>query len=183
MHRYADENQYLEINRRTGPRICLPGPAQIFENPVEHESVKVKKAVLVSANQALVVYKPSSAGGKGQEEMIKDIGDTFQLKQWEEKRPSFHRSVLYGPMRYIPSPGEWTHEFSWHGADPADKARNVKDALKFSLLRVIPDCFYYNVKEVRTRDDTLITVKLMIFHQVHNWTSINDFFPCVPFCF
>ena len=82
MHRYADENQYLEINRRTGPRICLPGPAQIFENPVEHESVKVKKAVLVSANQALVVYKPSSAGGKGQEEMIKDIGDTFQLKQW-----------------------------------------------------------------------------------------------------
>ena len=70
-------------------------------------------------------------------------------------------------MRYIPSPGEWTHEFSWHGADPADKARNVKDALKFSLLRVIPDCFYYNVKEVRTRDDTLITVKLMIFHQVH----------------
>ena len=164
MHRYADENQYLEINRRTGPRICLPGPAQIFENPVEHESVKVKKAVLVSANQALVVYKP---GGKGQ----------------EEKRPSFHRNVLYGPMRYIPSPGEWTHEFSWHGADPADKARNVKDALKFSLLRVIPDCFYYNVKEVRTRDDTLITVKLMIFHQVHNWTSINDFFPCVPFCF
>ena len=165
MHRYADENQYLEINRRTGPRICLPGPAQIFENPVEHESVKVKKAVLVSANQALVVYRPSCSGGKGQE------------------RPSFERSVLYGPMRYIPSPGEWTHEFSWHGADPADKARNVKDALKFSLLRVIPDCFYYNVKEVRTRDDTLITVKLMIFHQVHNWTSINEFFPGVPFCF
>ena len=56
-HYYADEGEYLEVNRKAGPRLCLPGPVQMFRNPLEHESIRVRDAVMVSANQALVVYR------------------------------------------------------------------------------------------------------------------------------
>lgn len=56
-HHYADENEYLEVNQKAGPRLCLPGPVQMFRNPVQHESIYVKDSIMVSANQALVVYR------------------------------------------------------------------------------------------------------------------------------
>ena len=74
----------------------------------------------------------------------------------------------------MPKPDEWIHEFSWHGTDPNNKTAKVKDLfllgilfigyfcsssffsigqvkdmLKFKLLRIIADQFYYNVREVR----------------------------------
>ena len=66
----------------------------------------------------------------------------------KKDQDSFERTVFYGPMRYVPQPREWIHEFKWHGADPNDKCRQVKDAHRFHLLSIIPDCLYYNVKEV-----------------------------------
>ena len=47
--------------------------------------------------------------------------------------------------------------------------------LKFKLLRIIADQFYYNVREVRTKDDTTITVKLMIFFELvgSRWSCIG----------
>ncbi len=28
------------------------------------------------------------------------------------------RRVVHGPETFVPSPGEWLHEFSWHGPAP-----------------------------------------------------------------
>jgi hypothetical protein len=160
---YAGEGQYLEVNQRTGPRLCLSGPTQLYLNPIEHESIHIKEAILVSANEALVVY---SAGNQGEERIYSKIG--------EEKENSFERKVLYGPIRYIPKPSEWIHEFSWHGEDPTNKTQKVRGALKFKLLRVIADQFYYNVPEVRTKDDTQITVKLMVFFELVDVVKMLD---------
>merc|ERR1719391_1498021 len=83
-------------------------------------------------------------------------------------------------MRYVPKPGEWIHEFRWHGEEksPRDggtgKTKKVPGALRFKLLRTIADQFYYNVNEVRTKDDTMITVKLMIFFQLVNINKMLD---------
>ena len=46
--------------------------------------------------------------------------------------------------------------------------------LKFKLLRIIADQFYYNVREVRTKDDTTITVKLMIFFELVDVVKMLD---------
>jgi len=54
----------------------------------------------------------------------------------------------------------------WHGTDPTNKTRKIPGALKFIKLRVIPDQFYYNIEDVRTKDDALIKVKLMIFFEL-----------------
>ena len=32
---YAGEGQYLEVNQRNGPRLCLSGPTQLYLNPIE----------------------------------------------------------------------------------------------------------------------------------------------------
>jgi len=160
---YAGEGQYLEVNQRNGPRLCLAGPTQLYKNPIEHESIHVKDAVLVSANEALVVY---SAAKQGEGNIYSKVG--------EENENSFERKVLYGPIRYVPNPSEWIHEFKWHGEDPSNKTRKVKGALQFKLLRVIADQFYYNVPEVRTKDDTQITVKLMVFFELIDVVKMLD---------
>merc|ERR1719430_950649 len=160
---YAGEGQYLEVNQRNGPRLCLTGPIQLYFNPIDHESIHIKDAILVSANEALVVY---SAANQGEERIYSKIGD--------EKENSFERKVLYGPIRYVPKPSEWIHEFKWHGEDPSNKTRKVRGALQFKLLRVIADQFYYNVPEVRTKDDTQITVKLMVFFELIDVVKMLD---------
>jgi len=153
----------LEVNQRNGPRLCLTGPTQLYLNPIDHESIHVKDAILVSANEALVVY---SAAHQGEERIYSKIGD--------EKENIFERKVLYGPIRYVPKPSEWIHQFCWHGEDPTNKTKKVRGALKFQLLRVIADQFYYNVPEVRTKDDTQITVKLMVFFELVDILKMLD---------
>merc|ERR1711936_389432 len=160
---YAGEGQYLEVNQRNGPRLCLTGPIQPYFNPIDHESIHIKDAILVSANEALVVY---SAAHQGEEKIYSKIGD--------EKGNTFERKVLYGPIRYVPKPSEWIHQFCWHGEDPTNKTKKVRGALQFQLLRVIADQFYYNVPEVRTKDDTQITVKLMVFFELVDVLKMLD---------
>ncbi|GFO33634.1 type ii secretion system (t2ss), protein e, n-terminal domain, partial [Plakobranchus ocellatus] len=60
------------------------------------------------------------------------------------------------------------HEFEWHGTDPRNKARMVPGLNKFIRLPTIPDNFYYNVREVRTTDDTMLTVKVMLFYRMED---------------
>ena len=155
---YARDGQYLEVNYKNGPRQSVMGPVQMFLNPLDVEAIHVKDATLVSANEALVVYRSKDNKLTNHTENTKQRSDVIS--------ESFERIVLHGPIRYVPQPGEWTHEFSWHGSDPQNKARKVKGALSFTKLRVIADQFYYNIPEVRTKDDTMIVVKLMIFVSV-----------------
>jgi len=164
---FAKEGQYLEVNQKNGPRQCITGPAHMFLNPIEHESISVKDAILVSANEALVVYSSCT----------EDATENIYSKPGEEKEKQndkFERRVLYGPIRYVPKPREWVHEFSWHGEDPTNKTRKVRGALNFQLLRIIADQFYYNVPEVRTKDDTQITVKLMVFFELVDIEKMLD---------
>ena len=154
------------MNQRTGPRLCLPGPKQVHLDPTKHASIHVRDAILVNANEALVIYGNSVKGSFQQE------GEGEKLKPIIEG--GFERRVLYGPTRYVPKPDEWIHEFSWHGTDPNNKTAKVKDMLKFKLLRIIADQFYYNVREVRTKDDTTITVKLMIFFELVDVVKMLD---------
>ena len=161
---FAADGQYLEVNYRHAARECVPGPVQMFLNPVEVESIVKRDAILVSANEALVIYQSNASETNHVSSKLKDVGD----------KTGFERVILYGPSRYIPKAGEWTHEFSWHGEEPDNKARKVKGALRFTKLRVIADQFYYNVPEVRTKDDTMITVKLMVFFQLVDINKMLD---------
>jgi hypothetical protein len=138
----ADQYQYIRVQKCSGEVEHLPGPCSMFLNPLQIESAEVKPSHSLNANEVLVVYK-------------RDRGDHI-----------VQRRIQYGPTIFTPSADEWLHEFIWHGTDPANKTKKIPRALRFTNLRVIPDQFYYNSDDVRTKDDALIAVKLMLFFEL-----------------
>ena len=136
----AGPDQYLVVRGRDGRVNHVPGPASVWLDPVEHASVDVAAAVTLDANEAVVVYRRAEAG--------------------------VDRRVVRGPARFVPGADEWLHEFRWHGADARNPKRKVPRGLCFTKLRVIPDQLYFDVEDVRTADDALLTVQLMVFFEL-----------------
>ena len=136
----AGPTQYLVIQYRDGRIEHRRGPAVFWMDRVEHLKVSVADAIPLDANEAVVVYR-----------------------QQGEK---VDRRVVRGPELFVPQAQEWLHEFRWHGADKRDERRKVPDGLVFTKLRVIPDQLYFDVQSVRTADDALVVVKLMIFFEL-----------------
>lgn len=140
----ASQKQYIVIKFKDGRVEHIRGPCIVHMNEVIHSSIDVEEMVSLSANEALVVYT--------QDPEIKNI----------------KRRVQFGPSLFMLNENEWLHSFSWHGTDPKNKTRFVQDIHQFIVLKVIPDQFYYNVDEVRTADDALLRVKLMMFYELTN---------------
>ena len=53
---------------------------------------------------------------------------------------------------------------AWRG--PKNPNRKLPRALQFKKLRIIPDQMYFDVSDVRTADDALLEVKLMVFFEL-----------------
>lgn len=139
--RYAAlPSQYLVIQYKDGRTEHVPGPAEMWFDPVAHESILIQDSIPVGSNEAVVVYRHA-------EERV-------------------DRRVVRGPALYVPASKEWLHSFAWHGADPKNPRRKISRALQFTKLWVIPDQTYFDVEEVRTADDALLLVKLMIFFEL-----------------
>lgn len=142
LRRYsAEAHQYLVVRFLDGGSEHLRGPAELWFAPDEHESITVEEATPVDSHQAVVIYR-------------------------REPDETVSRRVVRGPAQYVPEANEWLHEFRWHGADRNDPTRKVPRGLNFSKLRVIPDQMYFDVHEVRSTDDALLTVKLMVFFEL-----------------
>jgi len=145
----AGEDEYLIVRHRDGRTEHVPGPAAIHEDPVEHEAIRVEQAIPISTHEAVVVYGRQDDG-------------------------RVVRRVLRGPARFVPASSEWLHTFRWHGADPKNPRLKVPRALQFTKLRVIPDQMYVDVEDVRTADDALLVVKLMVFFELADIERMLD---------
>ena len=154
----ADENSYMEVRKRAGPIEIVLGPASRFLDPVLDESITVRAATMIDASEALVVYQHASG-----------TGETGSGSSGVDRR------VVRGPARFIPKADEWIHHFEWSGM-PKDGSKTTYQprALKFDKLKVIPMTAYHNVSEVRTNDDTLITIKLMLFFELTDIEKMLD---------
>src|ERR1044072_7556501 len=53
----AEAHQYLAVRFVDGRIEHLRGPAEIWFNPVEHQSIAVQEAIPVDAHEALVIYQ------------------------------------------------------------------------------------------------------------------------------
>jgi len=136
-------HQYLAVRFLDGRTQHVRGPADLWFDPDRHESISVEDATPVDAHEALVVY----------------------AREADER---VTQRVLRGPAQYVPEANEWLHHFRWHGADPNDPTRKIPRALQFTKLRVIPDQMYFDVQDVRTADDALLVVKLMVFFELQD---------------
>lgn len=145
----ATQAEYLRLDFIDGRSEILPGPSLVYMDQAIHKNVRAHPATLLNEHEVLVVYR----------EEENDDAKTRVVK----------RSLVHGPCLHMPENStEWAHEFSWHGSDPSTDmvARKVKCALKFKKLRTCPDQTYYDVENVRTKDDALLTIKLMIFFRL-----------------
>lgn len=136
----AGADEYLAVTFKDGHSEHMRGPVSVWFDPVRHREISVQKALAVNANEAVVVYRQ------------------------EPDRVS--RRIVRGPDLYVPEANEWLHQFVWHGSDPKDPRRKVYGALRFNKLRVIPDQMYFDIQDVRTADDALLVIKLMIFFEL-----------------
>jgi hypothetical protein len=143
----AGADEYLVVQFKDGRRQHLHGPASVWFHPVEHEAIRVEKAIALDGNEALVVYSQEDAGRVG-------------------------RRIVRGPALFMPAANEWLHEFAWHGSD----ARGVKvpRGLRFTKLRVIPDQMYFDVADVRTSDDALLVIQVMLFFELTSLETMLD---------
>jgi len=158
------EKEYLEVRYVDGHSEILPGPASFFMNPLEHQSVVTKQAVSIGTNECILVYREGAPGKAAADGTRADA--------------MVSREVIHGPMLYKPkSATEWLHKFEWHGHDsraPDGLARKIRGGLKFDKLLLAPSSTYYDVEGVRTADDALLTVRLMLFYQVNDVEKLVD---------
>eukprot|EP00457_Paulinella_chromatophora_P004979 gb/GEZN01004992.1/.p1 GENE.gb/GEZN01004992.1/~~gb/GEZN01004992.1/.p1 ORF type:complete len:522 (-),score=73.36 gb/GEZN01004992.1/:215-1780(-) len=147
----ASPTEFIRIMNKDGTKQYKYGPASVWFNPLEHDEIKVYKALTLNSNEGMVVYR--------------------------EKDQQVSRRVVYGPQVHFPEDNEWLHNFVWHGRDeraPPGLNRKAAGKLVFTKLRLIPDQLYFDVESVRSADDALLTIKLMIFFELTDVDKMID---------
>lgn len=142
-HFIAHPGEFLIVRFRDGRQEHLPGPADIWFDPRVHETITREDALQLAAKEAVIVYsRPSGV-------------------------EAISRRIVNGPMLFVPAPGEWLHTFAWHGSDGGSQGqKKVAKGLVFQKLWLMPDQMYHDVTDVRTADDAVLTIRLMMFFEL-----------------
>lgn len=150
-HYLAHPGEFLLIRFRDGRQEHVPGPAEVWLDPRIHESIVREDALQLAAKEAVVVYsRPAGA-------------------------TAVARRIEYGPAQFVPQPGEWLHTFSWHASQGGHLGvQKVPNGLVFQKLWLMPDQMYHDITDVRTADDAVLTVRLMIFFELVNIERMLD---------
>jgi hypothetical protein len=143
IHHVAHPGDYLIVRYRDGRQEHLPGPSEVWFDPRVHQEITSEEMLQIAAKEAVVVYSQKEGTGTVQ------------------------RRIEYGPTLFMPRPGEWLHTFVWHASEGGSQgARKVPKGLVFQKLWLMPDQMYHDVTDVRTADDAVLTIRLMIFFEL-----------------
>jgi hypothetical protein len=142
-HYLAHPGEFLIVRYRDGRQDHLPGPTEVWRDPRVHQEITRQDALQLAAKEAVVVYSR------------------------REGADGIARRIEYGPGLFIPRPGEWLHTFSWHASRGGSKGvEKVPNGLVFQKLWLMPDQMYHDVPDVRTADDAVLTIRLMLFFEL-----------------
>jgi hypothetical protein len=151
-HHVAHPDQFLIVRYRDGRQEHLAGPTHLWLDPRVHLQVTCEDALQIAAKEAVVVYSRASGSAA--------------ITLAPEAAP-IARRIVHGPALFVPQPGEWLHTFSWHASRGGSRGvHKVANALVFQKLWLMPDQMYHDVFDVRTADDAVLTIRLMIFFEL-----------------
>jgi hypothetical protein len=143
IHHVAHPGEYLIVRYRDGRQEHQAGPAEVWFDPRVHQEITCEDMLQIAAKEAVVVYSQ------------KDGTSTVQ------------RRIEHGPTLFMPRPGEWLHTFVWHASEGGSQGvRKIPKGLVFQKLWLMPDQMYHDVTDVRTADDAVLTIRLMIFFEL-----------------
>ncbi len=149
-HYVAHPGEYLRIQFINGTQQHMSGPCELWYDRRIHSSVQIQKGLPLAAKEAVVVY---GADPKGVTQ----------------------RRIVHGPGLFVPEPGEWLHTFSWHASRGGSRGAEKKpNNLKFEKLWLTPDQMYHDVRDVRTADDAVLIIRLMIFFELIDIEKMLD---------
>ena len=151
VHHIAHPGDYLIVRYRDGRQEHLAGPAEVWFDPRVHQDVTCEEMLQVPAKEAVVVYSQ------------------------KEGTSNVQRRVEYGPTLFMPRPGEWLHRFVWHASEGgAQGVKKIPKGLVFHKLWLMPDQMYHDVNDVRTADDAVLTIRLMIFFELQDIATMLE---------
>jgi len=179
----CDEREYLKVEYETGITKHIQGPTSLFEDPTEILRITKHSLYKLSASEMIVVYreerplaseftKPSSSVG-----YTEVIGDSIMMASKAvapDRSSRVVRTNIQGPCLYMVKETEWLHDFSWHGPQKDNKAHHDAGTRNFDVLKITPENLYYNVRDVRTSDDAIVSVKLMMFYHISDVEKMLD---------
>lgn len=143
-HYVAHPGEFLIVRYRDGRQEHVPGPTELWFDPREHQEITREDALQIAAREAVVVYSRP-----------------------EEGSAEISRRIVHGPALFVPEPGEWLHTFSWHGSKGGSQGiEKTAHSLTFQKLWLMPDQMYHDIRDVRTADDAVLTIRLMIFFEL-----------------
>ena len=146
-HFVAHPGQFLIVRFLNGSQKHLPGPVELWNDPRIHESITCEDCLQLASKEAVVVFSRNSGS--------------------EAATNATNRRIVHGPTLFTPEPGEWLHNFSWH-ASPGGHlgVQKIPNALKFQKLWLMPDQMYHDVPDVRTSDNAVLVIRLMVFFEL-----------------
>jgi hypothetical protein len=147
-HHVAHPGEFLIVRFRDGRQEHLVGPSDLWFDPRVHAAVEKEDALQIASKEAIVVY------AKGEDGAVS-------------------RRIVDGPTAFVPAAGEWLHTFSWHGSS-GEGYQKVPNGLVFQKLWFLPDQMYHDVSDVRTSDDAVLTIRLMIFFELVDVRTMLD---------
>ncbi len=150
----AHPGQFLIVHYRDGTQQHLPGPSEVWFDPREHQRITFEDCLQIASKEAVVVYSRDPSDGDVE---TTDRADTKAVS----------RRVLTGPALFVPQPGEWLHTFSWHASKGGHLGvEKTPNALVFQKLWLMPDQMYHDVPDVRTADNAVLVIRLMVFFEL-----------------
>lgn len=154
-HHVAHPGDYLIVRFSDGHQEHIVGPAEVWYDSRVHDQIERAEGLQISSQEAVVVY--SQSGGS------------------DGLPSSTARRIVHGPAVFVPQPGEWLHTFSWHASKGGSKGiEKVSNGLVFQKLWLMPDQMYHDVHDVRTADDAVLTIRLMIFFELADIERMLD---------
>lgn len=158
----AHPGQFLIVHYRDGTQKHLPGPAEVWFDPREHQQITFEDCLQIGSKEAVVVY---SRDPSVRDDKAGNVAETADVS----------RRILTGPALFVPQPGEWLHTFSWHASKGGHLGVEKKpNSLVFQKLWLMPDQMYHDVPDVRTADNAVLTIRLMVFFELTDVDRMLD---------
>lgn len=147
----VDSGSYAVISYHNGKVEHLKGPISFHQDMRTMKNVEINPITRVASNETMVVYASNVDNGQ------------------------ILRKIIKGPISFIPDPNDIIHKFSWSGHDGKNELNlKIRNMVKFERLKQMPHQMYLDVPNVRTKDDVLLTIKMIVFFDLTDLEKMLD---------
>jgi hypothetical protein len=180
----ASSGEYISIHFHDGSTKIMPGPNQVIMDPINMDSIELYTGLEILANELVVIYREDSNNNTNNSNagLTRHVIHGPSVYVPQSPLEITHTFSWHGDTINTP-PSRLTSSSTTTTPNPANdtltKATSTgnanlyeplhtktPNALRFQKLRTTPAQLYYDVVAVRTKDDALIRVRLMIFYHL-----------------